>query len=397
MERWAAVARLSLVLMFGLSLLKCHQVLFTAPPGTTMNLIANPEFIPANGGISVISALLILPSGAPVADGTVVQFFTNLGRVDAQVRTNDGVARANLVSDSRSGTATVTAFSGGGAVGTISTPSSSITVSTSLVSAPVFAAAQQVSASVPVRIGNILPTKLVVTAFPPSLSDKRAALITANVLDSSGNPVANVPIIFSVTVKTGGLPLTEFMDSQGTPTFTDNNGQAFDVLRTRWPADSPEKTVTVRADAPTGALNGTVDVVINPGISSPTPGSTTTTTTTTTLTAAPASVTIDAVPPSIDAPPRTSTITATVLDGSGNPFPNAQVRFTVAFLSGTGVLNESLASMGAAVITDGTGHATDTLSTTDVQGTNIRTDTLTATVTGGTNPTNSRNIQITVP
>src|SRR5262245_48567741 len=90
MERWAAVARLSLVLLFAFSLLKCHQVLFTAPAGTTVSAIANPEFIPANGGVSVISGLLILPSGAPVADGTQVQFFTNRSeerRVGKEVKT----------------------------------------------------------------------------------------------------------------------------------------------------------------------------------------------------------------------------------------------------------------------------------------------------------------------
>ena len=90
------------LLAAGLQLM-CHQVILTAPPGSTITLIANPGFISANGGVSVISALVFEPAGTPVPDGTVVQFFTNLGRIDEQGKTNDGVARVNLVADSRSG------------------------------------------------------------------------------------------------------------------------------------------------------------------------------------------------------------------------------------------------------------------------------------------------------
>ena len=90
----------------------CHQSIMTAPPGSTMGLIANPTFIPANGGVSVISAILYDGTGQPVPDGTVVQFFTTLGRIDPQARTNDGVAKANLVADGRSGVAKVSAEGG---------------------------------------------------------------------------------------------------------------------------------------------------------------------------------------------------------------------------------------------------------------------------------------------
>ena len=45
-----------------------------------------------------------------------MQFFTNLGDIDEQGKTNDGVARVNLRANGRSGVATVTAVSGGDAV-----------------------------------------------------------------------------------------------------------------------------------------------------------------------------------------------------------------------------------------------------------------------------------------
>ncbi len=59
----------------------------------------------ANGGISVLSAILVEPAGTFVPDGTEVFFFTNLGRVDEVGKTRNGVARVNFVSDARSGSA----------------------------------------------------------------------------------------------------------------------------------------------------------------------------------------------------------------------------------------------------------------------------------------------------
>src|SRR5262249_34829172 len=77
----------------------CESVPLTAAPGTSMSLIANPEFVIANGGTSVVTAILVEPAGTFVPNGTEVFFFTNLGRVDASGKTVNGVARVNFVSD----------------------------------------------------------------------------------------------------------------------------------------------------------------------------------------------------------------------------------------------------------------------------------------------------------
>lgn len=268
----AGLALLVLGQLAALAQWTCHQALLTAPPGSTITVFANPTFISANGGISVISALVIEPAGTPVADGTVVQFFTNLGRIDEQGKTNDGVARVNLVADSRSGPACVTAFSGGPATGgggspsptptPTATPSPSPGASRLAVSSESLALARAGDCSgVSVFIGNINAKSVLVTAFPPRLTDRRATLITANVFDVDGNPVASVPIIFTVDAASGVL--TEFMDSQGSPTFTDNNGQAQDVMRTRYPSDATPKTVTVTASTPIDKVSGSVMVQIN--------------------------------------------------------------------------------------------------------------------------------------
>jgi hypothetical protein len=208
--------------------LSCYQAILTAPAASTITLVANPAFIVANGGVSVISALLVEPAGTPVADGTVVQFFTTLGSIDEQGKTNDGVARVNLLAGSRSGTATVTAASG------------------------------PVSATTDVTIGNVLPARLILTADPPRITRDQVSYLVANVFDERGNPVANTPVIFAID----GTPSTESLGSGGRPQFTDNNGQAFDTLQTTYKKDDPPKTVTVRASTAIKP-DGTVQVTIN--------------------------------------------------------------------------------------------------------------------------------------
>jgi hypothetical protein len=209
--------------------LSCQSIL-TAPAGSEMTLVVNPEFVEAHGGVAVVSALLIeTPAtlGTPVADGTVVQFFTNLGRIEEQGRTNDGVARVNFISDARSGLATITAVSGGA------------------------------SATAEITVGSRRPARVIVTATPQRILESRSSQILAVVLDEDGNPVPNVPVFFSTT------GTTEFMESAGQPVFTDNDGRARDVLRTRYPRDAASKTVEVTATAANGVASEPVRVTIN--------------------------------------------------------------------------------------------------------------------------------------
>ncbi len=230
--------------------LTCNQAILTAPEGATLFILANPTSIPAFGGVSVISVRVFESIGTPVADGTVVQFFTDLGRIDEQAKTNDGVARVNLVSDTRSGIAIVTAFSGG--------------VSESL--------------SPGVTIGNPRAARVLLVANPTRLLAQRASRIVATVIDADGNPVENVGVVFKVStptplptpvpsptpVPTPQPPGDEFMESRGSVVFTDNNGQASDVMRTSHPPDAPARRVTVTADVlAKGSITGTVDVIIN--------------------------------------------------------------------------------------------------------------------------------------
>lgn len=227
-----------LLALAAVGLLNCHQSIFTAPPGSTITLIANPDFISAHGGVSIITAIVIEPTGSPVADGTVVQFFTSLGRIEEQGRTNDGVARVNLISDSRSGTARVTAFSGGGSVSS-NQPTPSATPS-GTPTAPPTGGGGATTGSIDVTIGNILPRSVIVNAVPQRIaSPARSTHVIATVLDARGNPVPNVPVYFSLIAPSGVTapsgtrsPINERLDSSGNPIFTDNNGRAEDIVRT---------------------------------------------------------------------------------------------------------------------------------------------------------------------
>jgi hypothetical protein len=202
----------------------CADVPQLAPPGATMTVFANPESVPADGGVSVITAIVTEPIGTPVPDGTVVQFFTNIGKVDREGLTKDGVARVNFVSDSRSGTAAISAVSG------------------------------NVTGGTGVSIGNAVASRMILTADPPfiRLSLSKTTHIIATVLDSNGNPVPNIGVIFTVN------STTETMEPGGTPVFTDNNGRAEAVLRTK---RSTPGSVTVQAQT-LGGLTGSITVSI---------------------------------------------------------------------------------------------------------------------------------------
>ena len=179
----------------------CGQALLTAPIGATLAMSINPPFIAAQGDSAVVSVLVLEPAGTPAPDGTVVQFFTTLGSITEQGKTNDGVARVTLRSDTRSGTAKVTAFSGAATV------------------------------SGEVVIGATRPTRVI-----PALIDARIDLsegrttgrFKVTVLDAAGNPVVGVPVRFSVVDNTTTDDLLD-----GPDRFTDNSGDATNRVQTR--------------------------------------------------------------------------------------------------------------------------------------------------------------------
>ena len=224
--------KLAAVALAFISFPSCEQAPLTAPNGSSIFLQANPTFVIANGGISVVTAVVTEPAGTFVPDGIEVFFFTDLGRVDQSGKTVRGIARVNFVSDARSGRATVTAISGQAPGGT--------------------------NPSVEIAIGSALPSRLNVSADPQYLGTLRHTSVVATVFDENGNPVQNVPVSFSIE----GSLVEETLDSGGKLLYTNSNGQVSDVLRTRAPFGLGQKTVTVTATTANGTT-GSVTVFID--------------------------------------------------------------------------------------------------------------------------------------
>jgi hypothetical protein len=232
------------------ALVACAGVLFTAPPGSTISLIANPPFVASDGGVSVITAIVIEPNGTPVSDGTVVLFFTDLGTIEAQGKTKNGLAKVNFISDSRSGTANIRALSGGPApAGGGTTPSPNPSASTG---PPTGGGGGSGDATVQVVVGNVRIQAIRLRADPPRITTSNSTHVFAFVIDANGNGIPNVPVRFEVLPDGGtaspvpGGNGTEFFDISG-PVFTNNNGEAENVMRTR---RETQGTAQVRAVAP---------------------------------------------------------------------------------------------------------------------------------------------------
>jgi hypothetical protein len=223
--------------------------------------------VPAHGGTSIVTAMVMEPAGTLVPDGTVVQFFTNLGTIDPQGKTNDGVARVNFVSDARSGTAQITACSGAaGAPGGAATPASSPSTTTTTANSGTGCANGSIT------VGAAAVVRLVITANPSRIlpsSATRQSQIVATAFDTNGDPVPNVPVIFTAQeLGTGaGQDPAKFetMGSAGNPVFTDNNGRAYDTLNTRYGTTLATRLVGVTATLSVGGstLTASVSVQIN--------------------------------------------------------------------------------------------------------------------------------------
>ena len=96
-------------------------------------------------------------------------------------------------------------------------------------------------------VGSVRVVTVILRADPPRITTSNSTHVFASVLDSAGNPVANVPVTFQVTDNIA----TEFFDATF-PIFTNNNGEAENVLRTR---RTTAGTAKVKAFAPgNGAL-----------------------------------------------------------------------------------------------------------------------------------------------
>ncbi len=218
----------------------CDKVPLLAPAGTVITIFPANSTVPVNGEVEIIATVIENGTasavtggtgpgtggtttttsrpgaGTPVQNGTLVTFTTTIGRIEPrEARTNNGEVRVKFISDGSSGTAKITAYSGG-AVGTLEG----------------------------LLVGSAAAKRVTITVdrqtLPPSGG---SAEIQARVETENGAGIAGVPVTFTTTAGTLS-PSTAVTDSNG-------------IARTTLTA-----TTAAKVTATAGAQTGTVDIGI---------------------------------------------------------------------------------------------------------------------------------------
>jgi len=193
----------------------CQKVPLLAPTGSTITLTSSATTLPLNGSTDII-AQVIEAAGTPPHSGTHITFSTNLGSVQPSEAETDTAGRVivQFLAGTRSGTATITAISGGVAV-----------------------AADKV---VRIQIGAAAVGGITVSASPATLpSTGGTSTITATVFDTGGNTLSSVPVTFAIDTGTGS---TGAGSLSATAVTTNESGRAQTTVTTN-------RTTTVSATA----------------------------------------------------------------------------------------------------------------------------------------------------
>jgi len=216
----------------------CDKVPLLAPTGSVITLLATTASVSLNSEVTIIATVIEngqAPAatgtgtgtgtttttrsggGTPVQNGTLITFTTTIGRIEpAEARTHNGQVSVKLITAGTSGTATITAYSGG--------------------------ASAQLSN---LKIGTAAAKTVSVTTTPQSLGVSGGTTqVVASVVDEGGSPIGGVPVTFS-TDKGSITPSTVTTDSNGIATATLNT------------------TATAKITATVGALSGTATVSVN--------------------------------------------------------------------------------------------------------------------------------------
>jgi hypothetical protein len=200
------------------TLVGCERVPLLAPAGSTITLTSSATTLPVNGSTTLIAQVLEAGGTAPQS-GTNVTFTTTLGTVRPANAETDSVGRVVVIfsAGDQSGTATITALSGGASTGT--------------------------TGAVKIAVGAAAVGKVIVNANPALVpANGGQSTISAVVLDVNGNALPLAPVAFTTTAGT----LTSGVVN------SDLNGVASTVLTT-----STAATVTASVGATGGSGTGT--------------------------------------------------------------------------------------------------------------------------------------------
>jgi hypothetical protein len=215
----------------------CDKMPLLAPTGTVITLLPTTTTVSLNSEIVIIATVIengqaiggtgtgsggttantSRGAGTPVQNGTLITFTTTIGRIEpSEARTHNGQVSVKLITAGTSGSATITAYSGG--------------------------ASAQLSN---LKIGTAAVKTVSVTTAPQSLGVSGGTVqVVASVVDEGGSSLGGVPVTFS-TDKGSISPST---------VTTDNSGTATATLTT---------TATAKITAAVGALTGTSTVTVS--------------------------------------------------------------------------------------------------------------------------------------
>jgi hypothetical protein len=192
----------------------CDKVPLLAPTGSVINLIVSTTSASLNSEVTIVATVIengqavggsggttvgARPgAGTPVQNGTLITFTTTIGVIEpSEARTHNGQVTVKLLTGTTSGTASITAYSGG--------------ASTSFNT---------------LKIGTAAAKTVAVTTNPQSLGSTGGTVqVIAAVTDEGGSGVGGVPVTFS-TDRGSISPSTVTTDSSGTATAALTTNQA---------------------------------------------------------------------------------------------------------------------------------------------------------------------------
>ncbi len=230
MSRLIALLILAILPLVSLS---CEKVPLLAPTDSTISLaLGETTNVGLNSQIQ-ITAIVVESSGTAPQNGTVVTFTTTLGHLDPiEARTTNGRASTTFYTGTRSGVATIRAFSGGAGTG-------------------------ESEATASVNIGNAGEAVTLDLRVEGTSNNGRNTNIVAYLSDGNSNALPGLTVSFT----TDKGQLTRGLD------VTDANGEARTTLIT-----SETATVNARSGAATDDLTITFDGSFDLTITSPAAG-----------------------------------------------------------------------------------------------------------------------------
>jgi len=235
-RRRALIIVASVILgLFGM-VASCSKVPLLAPTGSVITLIPEATSVSLNSQVTIVATVIEngvatnggsgsgtttasrTGAGTPVQNGTHVTFTTTLGQIQpSDALTHNGEADVIFSSGGASGTATITAYSGGA------------------------------SSSIQLPVGAAAVGAVTVTVTPQTLPAAGGnATVVANVTDAKGQPIGGVPVSFK-TDKGTLTPSTIQSDASGNAATVLSTSVTANVTATAGTVTSAATVVNVTA------------------------------------------------------------------------------------------------------------------------------------------------------